>query len=197
MSIGNRRSRVLVLNGALGGGAGNTAVMLRRATRALGERAEVDVCTLADEPDASAALARVATADALLVATGVYWDSWGSPLQRFFEEATPTEGTATWLGKPAGALVTMHSVGGKAVLSRLMGVLNTLGAYVPPMGGMVFSLANQLALAHAGDDDAADLWCEDDLDVVCHNLLEATEGTKRWRAWGVDRRDARRRWMSE
>lgn len=189
------RPRILVLNGSLGGSRGNTASMLERTLGILRRRADADVCTLIDEPDIGAVLPRFAAADAFLFATGVYWDSWGSPLQRFFEEATASEGTDLWMGKPAALIVTMHAVGGKAVLSRLMGVLNSFGAYVPPMGGMTYSLANQLSARSGVTEDLADLWCEEDLDVVTHNLVEAACGTRRWRAWLVDRLDPRRQWM--
>jgi multimeric flavodoxin WrbA len=198
VSAQNRRPRVLVLNGALGGKGGNTASMLERTIKILRPHADVDVVTLVDEPDVSIILPRFDAADAFLLATGVYWDSWGSPLQRFFEEATASEGTELWMGKPAAVIVTMHAVGGKAVLSRLMGVLNSFGAYVPPMSGMVYSLANQLSSRPGNGaelEDLMDLWCEEDLDVVCHNLVEAIQGTRRWKAWEVDRQDPRRQWM--
>lgn len=142
-------------------------------------------------------------ADAFLLGTGTHWDSWSSVLQRFLEAATPHEGTALWLGKPAAVVVTEHSTGGKGVLSRLQGVLVTLGCTLPPMSGLVLSRA---ALLAAEKDPAAarDFWCEADLRVVCHNLAEAARvalpGARpplpRWRTWPVDRRDFNARWLT-
>ena len=40
----------------------------------------------------------LAEADGFVFATGTYWDSWGSPLQKFLEETTAFEGTSVWLG---------------------------------------------------------------------------------------------------
>jgi chromate reductase len=156
----------------------------------------VDVVSLADGAASHDVLERARDADGLLFATGVYWDSWGSPLQRFFEDASASEGTEVWLGKPAALIVTMHSVGGKAVLSRLMGVLNTFGMWVPPMAAMVYSFVNELAVASRPDDAlTGDLWSGGDLPVVCHNLLTAVAGDRAWRSWAVDRQDPRRRWL--
>ena len=126
-----------------------------------------------------------------IFATGTYWDSWGSPLQRFFEESTSLEGGAVWLGKPAATLVTMHSVGGKGVLSRLQGVLSTLGVLIPPMSGLAYSQANHLALQSGGD---ADFWRVEDLEVVAHNLLAALKLREGWRSWPVES-DFQSRWF--
>jgi hypothetical protein len=56
------------------------------------------------------------------------------------------------------------------------------------------TLAAQLAIAHA-PERAGDLWSPDDLDVVCHNLLESARGGRAFRAWHVDRGDPTRRWL--
>lgn len=202
-----RRPRLLLLNGALAGSGGNTAVALAAARRRLVRHADVETLVLAetfdDPPVADAgrdtlppAIAdALAQADGFLFGTGTHWDSWSSVLQRFLEAATSLEGTATWLGKPAAVVVTEHSVGGKAVLSRLQGVLVTLGCSLPPMSGLVLSRA---ALIAAAKDPAAarDFWSRSDLGVVCHNLLTATRvRAQPWKAWPVDRADFRARWL--
>ena len=64
-------------------------------------------------------------AEAVLFVTGTYWDSWGSPLQKFLEDHAYLETSPVLMGKPAGAIVLQHFCGGKAVLSRLQGVLST------------------------------------------------------------------------
>lgn len=122
-------------------------------------------------------------------------DSWSHLLQRFLEQATPDEGTGLWLGKPAGVVVTMHSVGGKGVLSRLQGVLNTLGCLIPPMSGLVYSAVNQAALREQGPT-AEDIWSPDDVAVLCHNLLVPLTPGAAYRAWPCDRRNFARRWIA-
>ena len=211
-----RRPHLLLLNASLAGDTGNTAVLLTRARHPLARRATVESLTLATlavaaspsgsppaalHPQLRTALTR---ADGFLFGTGTHWDSWSSVLQQFLEDATPHEGTALWLGKPAAVIVSEHSTGGKAVLSRLQGVLVTLGCTLPPMSGLVLSRAAVLAAHHSPlPATTADFWCEADLRIVCHNLAEAarislpgaTPARPRWRTWPVDRRDFRARWL--
>jgi chromate reductase len=204
-----------LLNASLAGDAGNTAVLLARARRLLARRATVESLTLAavsgppSSPPASQLsalnpqlVAALQRADGFLLGTGTHWDSWSSVLQKFLEDATAHEGTALWLGKPAAVVVSEHSTGGKGVLSRLQGVLVTLGCSIPPMSGLVLSRAAVIAATH--DDAAArDFWCADDLRVVCHNLAEAARTSRpdaqpkppRWRSWPVDRQDFAARWL--
>jgi len=198
------RPRILLLNAALAGDSGNTAAALDRLAAHLAPHADLTRHTLATAPGFTPARAALAAAYALVIGTGTHWDTWSSHLQRFLEEATPAEGTALWLGKPAACLVTEHSVGGKAVLSRLQGVLVTLGCAIPPMSGLVLSLAAQLAASSADDATeittaAHDFWCADDLAVVSHNLLAAARQARAtpadWCAWPVDRTGFDRRWI--
>jgi chromate reductase len=194
-----KTSPITVINGSLGGAEGNTGAVLRPLLSCLRARAEVVEIHLAEDARSIGDLTPIlAESRGFVFATGTYWDSWGSPLQAFFEQATGLEGSDVWLGKPAACVVTMHAVGGKGVLSRLQGVLSTLGLLVPPMSGMVYSLAMHLAARHAPPDAAgflADFWLLEDLDVVGHNLLEAVTGGRRWRGWRVDEGDPERRWM--
>lgn len=192
-----RRPRVLAIQAGLGGTTGNGAILLAHALEHLAPHAELETAVLATAPGFAPHRDAIARADAIVIATGTYWDGFSSHLQRFFEEATETEGTDLWLGKPIACLVSAHSAGGKAVLSRLQGVLVTLGASIPPMGGLVVTLAAQIAIDHATPEEAADLWCVADLEVVCHNLLVAARTADRaaYRAWHVDRRDPMRVWL--
>jgi chromate reductase len=173
-----RQPHLLILNASLAADDGNTAVALTHARRALRRRATVETLTLAATlpPEAvtlpSPIAEALARADGFLFGTGTHWDSWSSVLQRFLEVATVTEGTPLWLGKPAAVVVTEHSVGGKGVLSRLQGVLVTLGCAAPPMSALVLSRAVLLAAAHE-PDAARDFWTTADLRTVCHNLAEA------------------------
>lgn len=195
-----RRPHLLILNGALAGAEGNTGALLDDAARLLARKASVARATLAEGGGFAAARSELERADGVLLGTGTHWDSWSSVLQAFLEEATPAEGTALWLGKPAAVVVTEHSVGGKGVLSRLQGVLATLGCMIPPMSGLVLAKAAVIAAKH--DPQAArDFWCAEDLAIVCHNLAEAAalragrRTPARWRTWPVDRQDYRARWL--
>ena len=191
------RPRLLLLNAALAGNAGNTAVLLAEARALLAPHAEVTVVTLADDhaPGFAALRPQLEDADGFLFGTGTHWDSWSSVLQKFLEDATPAEGTALWLGKPAAVVVSEHSTGGKGVLSRLQGVLVTFGCALPPMSGLVLSRAAVIAARH-DPEAASDFWCRDDLAVICHNLAEAAAGTRNWRTWPVDRADFGARWLN-
>ncbi len=193
-----RRPRILMLNASLAGDTGNTAALLDHLAAWLTPHAELNRLTLATTPGFTACQPALAAADALVIATGTHWDSWSSHLQRFLEEATPAEGTALWLGKPAACVVSEHSVGGKGVLSRLQGVLLTLGCSLPPMSGLVLSLAAQTAARHDATP-AEDFWCAEDLAVVAHNLLAAAAQAHNtpaaWQTWPVDRTGFDRRWF--
>lgn len=199
--------RILLINGSASGRQGNTAVVLEHIALHLRLQAEIDDLVLAEDCDESSWELRIRASQAFVFATGTYWDSWGWPLQRFLEQMTHLEVSEAWLGKPAAVLVTMHSVGGKAVLSRLQGVLSTLGLLLPPLTGWVYSATSQAVLDQTSVSAAAcspetaqfspDLWCLEDLSVVAHNLLEALHGTRQWQSWPVDRNHFRERWLAE
>lgn len=188
---------ITLVNGSLGGASGNTAALMEPMLHRLRREARVEELHLATDTRSIGELAPLLErSDGFLFATGTYWDSWGSPLQRFLEASTPLEAGPVWLGKPAAVVVTMHSVGGKGVLSRLQGVLSTLGLLIPPMSGMVMSLATELATSHpAAMEESADLWTREDLDVVAQNLLEAVGGGRAFTPWPVSRADPRRVWV--
>lgn len=188
------RPRVLIINAGLNGAGGNTAVLLQRARESLGVRVALREIVLAEGVSYAAARDEIASADALIFGTGTHWDSWSHLLQRFLEEATSDEGSPSWLGKPVAVIVTMHSVGGKSVLSRLQGVLNTFGCLIPPMSGLVYSAVNQATL-QSGSTAIADVWAPEDVAVVCHNLLVALKVEATYRAWPTDREDFSARWI--
>jgi multimeric flavodoxin WrbA len=174
---------VLIVNGSLGGSTGNTAELLALAEEELAGQATVSHLELVRDPTLARVLEAAASADAFLFGTGTYWDSWGSPLQRFFEMTAHTEGMDYWFGKPAGVIVTAHAVGSKSVLSRLFGVLNVYGMLIPPLAGLAYTWANDTALASAADHLRRELWTPADVEVICHNLIEAIEGGRNWRRW--------------
>lgn len=190
------RHRIAVINGSLGGKSGNTGRILALLLEMLISGSELREIHLSPGfPNPRGLEETLAWAQGFVFASGTYWDSWGSPLQRFFEETTDFEAGEHWLGKPACTLVTMHSVGGKEVLSRLQGVLSTLGCQIPPMSGMIYSLANHLALRGQPSEFHADLWQLGDLGVLAHNLVTALEKRTDWKAWPVDTSDPKRRWF--
>lgn len=200
----NQIKKILVVNGGIGGRKGNTAVVLNRLSEHLSGRCKTQTVNLADFsyllPFTSTILNlgkhHVEDFDGFVFGTGTYWDSWGSPLQRFFENATEFEGTNTFLGKPAAVIVTMHGVGGKGVLSRIQGVLNTFGMYVPPMSAMIYSTMNQVVLeVDPYNEFASDVWQPRDLEVVANNLSEACYNSTNWKSWDVDRKPATRKWI--
>lgn len=140
-------------------------------------------------------------ADGFVFLTGTYWDSWGSPLQKFFEDMTEFECGDLWLNKPAAVVVSMHSVGGKEVLSRLQGVLNTLGLWVPPFTGLVLSAVNELALKAPATKSSRglqdDLWRKEDLQLIAHNLLQSLQSDLRFQAWPVDKKSTDAIWFKK
>lgn len=170
---GDRR-RVLLLDASLNGPGGNSSRALDTLAAHLAAHAEVERVALSGPEARTFAQLEPAlrSADAFVFASGTHWDSWSSALQKFLEDATPAEATALWLGKPAAVVITEHSVGGKAVLSRLQGVLCTLGCSIPPLSGIVLAKAGRLAET-ASPAGAEDFWCRDDLRVVAHNVLLA------------------------
>jgi NAD(P)H-dependent FMN reductase len=179
-------SRLLLLNGSLRGSDGNTAGLLQRAARSLPATWHTDALCLADYRGTVAALAeRLKNADAFLLGSGVYWGSWGSPMQRFLEVITGYELSPCFLGKPAGALISADSVGGLDVAQRLLGAFSLLGCLLPPLSSLVLSRAACAAVA--SDPEAnADVWQLEDLDVVVQNLVLASAFAKTaWATWPV------------
>jgi chromate reductase len=179
-------SRLLLLNGSLRGSTGNTARLLQRADRALPQGWECDTLSLAEYAGSIEALVeQLLLADAFLIGTGVYWGSWGSPLQRFLEVISAYELSPCFLGKPAGAAVSADSVGGLDVAQRLLGAFSLLGCVVPPLSTLVVSRVSHAATVldpEANDD----VWHVDDLEVIVKNLaLAQSLRSVPWVTWPV------------
>jgi len=190
---------ILIIDGSLGGRLGNSQQLAEKAIDELKKfQVQIDVIHLNELiPLKSEMISeKLAWADGFIFNSGTYWDSWGSPLQNFLEVATVFEATPLLLGKPASVLITMHSVGGKEVLSRLQGVLNTMGLAIAPMSGMVYSLATHLALNDATMDFGADFWSLEDIEIIVHNFMTFLERKNTYLAWPVDRKDPTRKWLS-
>ena len=195
--------KILILNGALSGKDGNTSLFLAQLSGLLrANGAQVAIRHLVQ--DKSPGRDELSEYQGFVFASGTYWDSWSSALQNFFETSTPLEGDACWFGKPAAVIVTMHSVGGKGILSRLQGVLNSFGLFVPPMSAMVYSLVNKLAAEAAitsGSRHADDMWGPEDLATIAFNLTTAArqqfKAKVNYRSWPVDRDDPKRVWLQD
>jgi multimeric flavodoxin WrbA len=124
-------------------------------------------------------------ADALLVGSGVYWGSWGSPLQRFLEVISAYELSPCFLGKPVGAALTVDSVGGLDVAQRLLGAFSLMGCIVPPLSTLIVSRVGCVA-TQVNPQANDDVWQIDDLNVVVQNLaLARSLSGVPWATWPV------------
>lgn len=190
--------KLLFLNGSRNGKEGQSQRIIDLIKKDYQQDWTFDELTLLHEKDKSHWKLKISAAQAFIFITGTYWDSWGSPLQYFLEESTQWETSELWLGKPAAVIVTMHSVGGKEVLSRLQGVLNTLGLTLPPLTGFAYSLAGQLALA-SENEHLPDIWSLSDLSVVMKNLQISSrlneQGRPLYVTWPVDKENFEKPWL--
>jgi hypothetical protein len=181
-------SHLVVLDGSLRPSDGNTARALGLACAAWEGEVSVDRIALASFGGSVEELAsRVRAADGLLVGSGTYWNSWGSPLSRFFEVMTAYEATDVFLGKPASAIVTMDSTGGSEIAARLASTLVCLGCFTPPFGWMALS---RVGVGLGALDPAAtrDVWGPADVTVLARNLLVASRAARLpYRAWTIER----------
>lgn len=177
-------TRLLLLNGSLRGASGNTGRLLDEARRRTPIDVDVTALDLASYAGTVEVLVEeVRSADALLFGTGVYWGTWGSPLQRFLEVMTAYELTDVFLGKPAGVVLSMDSVGGSDAGQRLLGVLSNLGAFIPPCSMVVVSRVGAAVAETPGNED---VWQLSDISVLVDNLITATQVPRAlWRPWPV------------
>ncbi len=187
------KKKILVINGSPQGSKGNCAVIINSLKKKY-KNFDFKILHLAAKTELKAQLELLKQADALLFMTGTYWDSWGSPLQAWLEQMTPYEGSAYFMNKPAGVVVLMHSVGGKGVLSRLQGVLNTFGCLNPPMSGVVYSLVSDLA-KKVKNSHAEDFWSLEDIGIVLENLATYADFKSSAKGWPVDKKSAARKWL--
>lgn len=181
---------ILIINGSLRGTAGNSYAVSKHAEQLLVNelQQQVTLLTLTDpQPSINDMYKLLFNSDAFLVVTGVYWNNWSSPLQRFVEITTAFENTPAFFGKPVASAVTMDSVGGIEVAARLQAVFGGLGCWSPPCSTVVLSRTGQEAMdASAGseDDPNEDVWRLDDLQIVLKNLVTAAAMPRNnWLAW--------------
>lgn len=188
---------ILILNGSPSAKAGNCNHLIKEIQKSLTKSVKTQVVHLAEVKKVSTLYKDIKKASGFIFVTGTYWDSWGSPLQKFLEEATDLEGTDSFVGKPSAVFVLNHSVGGKAVLSRLQGVLSTFGCLIPPMSGMVYSLVTSLALQSSQSKKYKnDFWSLDDIAMILENFELALKIKAQWKTWPIDRKNFRDKWLS-
>ena len=197
---------VLIFNGSPSGDKGNCQVLIQKLLKKMKLHAAwkkpgaVNVIHLAEMKWSTAETKKlfqqIKEAEGFIFTTGTYWDSWGSPLQVFLENVTTLEGGPEFLGKPAVVLVLNHSVGGKGVLSRLQGVLSTLGCMIPPMSGMVYSwVSEQVLKQKVKNQSNQDLWSLNDLGDILENFQIALNNRIEFKSWPVDKKDYRKVWL--
>lgn len=181
---------VLIINGAIGGRTGNTSMLLKKVKKTVlkqHDNVRVKIIQLYPTFCWNSVKRNIKKADCLIFSTGTYWDSWGSPMQQLFEKMTILEGSDYLLGKPACAIVTMHSVGGKEVCSRILGNLVSLGCMIPPFAGFAYSYADHVAHKSRTSSKRLldDVWHIEDLETLLHNLIKAAdiESKPEYRVW--------------
>lgn len=166
--------KLLIIEGGIHGSTRNCSVAVRIA-KELSLFDETKVYHLIER---QVSLDEFCNADAYLFITGTYWDSCGSPLQKFIEDFTLLDVDSRIMGKPVGFIILCHTVGGKSVLSRLQSIFSCMGFMIPPLSGMVVvrdSIVKGLA----------DSWSLIDIKVVMDNLLLASKIKAPWSKWKV------------
>ncbi len=191
--------KILHLIASLEGKAGNTYKLigdLKNSLPAGFEIKEIELLSLSKltSADYKTKILEIFTdIDALVISTGTYWDSWSSHLQRFLEESTFLEASPLVFSKPASIIVSMHTVGGKEMLSRLQGVLSTQGYLIPPQSSLVLSY---LAEKNLNDNDsfADDFWTKKEIPLIMKNLCAFIDIKTTATPWEVDQKDPKRVW---
>jgi multimeric flavodoxin WrbA len=179
---------ITIINGSLGGRSGNTGHLIKKIRKiTLKKDSEIKVKIVHLQPSFDWVRVRkiIRSSDGLIFCSGTYWDSWGSPMQTLFEKMTQIEGKKHLLGKPVGVIVTMHSVGAKELVSRMQGVLCSMGCMIPPFTGFAYSYSDHIAHKSrtSGKRLLDDVWHIDDLNALIYNVVEAIKKTNNWLVW--------------
>lgn len=188
------RPNILIINASIAGGGGNTHKALSLLADYLREAASVNWIIINEGTSSAYYQDIIRQADGIIFGTGTYWDSWSSGLQRLLEDLTFWDQDVLF-GKPASIIVTEHSCGGKSILSRLQGVLSSMGMLIPPMSGLVLSAAGQAAI-NGNIVIKEDIWSMLDLEVIAHNLLAAASKTWQWKKWNTDSEHTKENWLT-
>lgn len=177
-----------IINGSIGGKNGNTASLIKKIRKKINKispDSKVRILHLHKDFDWPKVRNVIKESDGLIFCTGTYWDSWGSNMQQLFEKMTEIEGKKHLIGKPAGVIVTMHSVGGKEVASRMQGVLCSMGCILPPFSAFAYSYADHVAhqSRFLGKKLLDDVWRIEDLHAFLFNIIQYASGGKEWKVW--------------
>lgn len=125
--------------------------------------------------------------DAFIVITGTYWNNISSVLQRFIEICTLFENTEAFLGKPISAIVSMDSVGGVDVASKIINSFSGLGCWSPPCSSIILSRLGEEAVKRTADweeDPNEDVWRLKDIEILIDNIDIACQfDRKKWKVW--------------
>jgi chromate reductase len=192
----NVKKNLLILNGSIQGSKGNCGHLIAYLKKQYGSEFKITVSHLKDDSK-KIITKKLMSSECLLFVTGTYWESWGSPLQKFLEDFTELEATEAFVGKPAGFVVLCHSTGGRSILSRLQANMNLFGCLLPPFCGMELSMVSQ----HILDIDPKnrhkdDLWQIGDLELILHNLKTAVNSKQAFEVWPVDKKNFRKVWIN-
>ncbi|QNF35683.1 NAD(P)H-dependent oxidoreductase [Adhaeribacter swui] len=177
---GKNQPHILILNGSIRGVQGNSYALAKLAENFLTTKLSVNasILNLAEpKPSTKEVYDLLLRSAGFLVVSGTYWSSWGSPLQRFLEVATTFENSPAFFGKPVACAVSMDSVGGAEVASRMHAAFAGLGCWSPPCATLAVSRVGQEAItASLGqtDDPNEDVWRIADLEIILKNLITAT-----------------------
>ncbi|SEL34223.1 NAD(P)H-dependent FMN reductase [Chitinophaga rupis] len=181
--------KILIINGSVRGKQGNSGRIAAKALAYLDSKKSVitTILTLTDPmPDIKAVYNLLAAHDGFLVITGVYWNNWSSPLQKFIEIVSVFENSPAFFGKPVTCAVSMDSVGGIEIAGRLHAVFSGLGCWSPPCSTLVISRVGQAAVdatKGTANDPNEDVWRLDDIKVVLDNLVISTHIKSEWISW--------------
>jgi len=184
------KPNLLIINGSIRGSDGNSGRIIDWIERSVAENNAVDVSqlTLADPMPAIGQVRNLlASHDGFFAVTGNYWNSWGSAVQRFLEVMSFCENGPEFFGKPFACAVTMDSVGGADVASRLHAAFSGLGCWSPPCSTVIISrIAEEAIRASKGneDDPNDDVWRIDDLGILLENLVASCQVDREiWGSW--------------
>lgn len=174
-----KRKKILFVNGSLFGTESNTFSLVEKLGKFLSEY-EIVHLNLSENKNHKIIVELIDEADGFIFGTGTYWQSWSSYLQSFFEEMVRYEGDKIWMNKPFCTVVTMHSIGGMDVASRIQSNLSLFGLVVPPMCCIVHSYVNTLLTKIS---DECNIWGERDLEIIANNLKVAIENKSSYQSW--------------
>jgi len=188
MNSQEKKITLTIINGAIGGKNGNTGSLIKKIRKKINKidpNIKIKILHLHKDFFWPKVRHIIKESDALIFCTGTYWDSWGSNMQQLFEKMTEIEGKKHLLGKPAGVIVTMHSVGGKEVASRMQGVLCSMGCVLPPFSAFAYIYADHVAhqSRYLGKKLLDDVWHIEDLQAFLSNIIKYAKDEKDWQVW--------------